>query len=119
MQSPEGNAEVSAHCAGQDAGHVIEELKRELGEARRREAATSAILKIISSSPTHVQPVFEMIVHSAVLLCGGLFGFLLRYDGELMHLVANVNHSPAGLEAYQRVYPRPPSRETARYGERR
>ena len=113
MQSPEGNAEVSAHCAGQDAGHVIEELKRELGEARRREAATSAILKIISSSPTHVQPVFEMIVHSAVLLCGGLFGFLLRYDGELIHLVANVNHSPAGLEAYQRVYPRLPSRETA------
>src|SRR5262249_7543175 len=77
------------------------------------QTATAEILRVISSSPTDIQPVFETIVHSAVRLCGGLFGGVLRYDGELVHMAANVNFTPAGQEAYRRFYPRPLSRETA------
>src|SRR5262249_21661378 len=88
-------------------------LFTETKEALEQQTATAEILRVISSSPTDIQPVFETIVHSAVRLCGGLFGGVLRYDGELVHMAANVNFTPAGQEAYRRFYPRPLSRETA------
>jgi len=91
----------------------LQARNRDLTDALEQQTATGEVLKVISGSPTDVQPVFETIVHSAVRLCGGLFGGLLRYDGELVHMAATVNFTPAGREAYQRFYPRPPSRETA------
>ena len=52
-----------------------------------QQTATSEILRVISTSPTSVQPVFETIVRNAVSLCGGLFANVFRYDGELLHYV--------------------------------
>src|SRR5712692_213930 len=82
----------------------------ELAEAREREAATSEILRVISSSPTDLQPIFDAIAESAVRLCDGLFSAVLRFDGELLHMVAHHNFTPEAIEAYQRVFPMPPSR---------
>src|SRR5437867_5403940 len=65
----------------------VRDLEERLAEALAREAATSEILRVISSSPTDVQPVFETIIGSATLLCAGVHGVAIRYDGELMHLV--------------------------------
>jgi two-component system NtrC family sensor kinase len=42
---------------------------RDLDETLAQQTATSEILRVISSSPTDVQPVFEAIVGSAVRLC--------------------------------------------------
>ena len=71
--------------------HVEDELaraQRELNEAREQQAATSEILRVISSSPTDVQPVFDTIVRSAVRLCDGVIGAVNTFDGELIHSVA-------------------------------
>src|SRR4029079_5893298 len=83
----------------------VEELRRELAEAHRREAATAEVLRVIGNSPTDVQPVFDTIVRSAVALCNGVFSSLFRFDGELLHFVAQHNYTPFALEEAHRVYP--------------
>ena len=58
--------------------HKVEDRTRDLSEALEQQTATSEILRVISSSPTDIQPVFEAIVRSAVRLCGGLFAIAFR-----------------------------------------
>jgi GAF domain-containing protein len=60
---------------------------------------------VISRSPSDIQPVFDAIVQSAVKLCEGMFGTVLRLDGDRLHLAAHHNLSPAGLQAYREHYP--------------
>src|SRR5262245_46486231 len=84
---------------------LAEALKRE-AEALARETATGEILRVISSSPTDAQPVFDAIVKNAVMLCGGLFSIVLRFDGEFIHFVAHHNFEPDALDAYRRWFPR-------------
>jgi GAF domain-containing protein/CHASE3 domain sensor protein len=48
----------------------VQARTRELTEALEQQTATSAILRVISTSPTEVEPVFETIVRNAVALCG-------------------------------------------------
>ena len=64
---------------------------RELTEALEQQTATSEILRVISSSPPDLQPVFDVIVTNAVRLCGSLASCVWRFDGELIHLVAQHN----------------------------
>src|SRR5262245_40445849 len=92
---------------------TVEELRRELAEARRREAATAEVLRVISTSAADVQPVFDTIVRSAVTLCNGGFSGLFQFDGELVHLVAQHNWSPEALEEAIRIFPAPPNRVIA------
>ncbi len=80
----------------------------DLTEALEQQTATAEILRVISSSPTDVQPVFNSIVASAVRLCNARMGALYRFDGELSHLVAHHNYPPEVLEALQRMHPRRP-----------
>ena len=92
--------------------HKVEERTRELTEALEQQTATSEILGVISSSPTDVQPVFDVIVERAVRLCGGHFGRVYRYNGDLIHVVARHGVSTAGQEELQRVFPRPATDDT-------
>jgi two-component system, NtrC family, sensor kinase len=85
-------------------------LFNETKEALDRQTATSEILRVISSSPTDVQPVFEAIVRSATQLCAGLHGTVLRYDDNLMHLAAHHGYSGESLEQTRRRFPQPPGR---------
>ena len=89
----------------------VEARNREIAEALEQQTATGEILRVISSSPTDVQPVFDTIVESAVRLCNGLFSALFRYDGELITQVAQHNFTPESLEYVRRLYPARPSRE--------
>src|SRR2546428_13939260 len=73
------------------------ECTQELAEARAQQAATSDILRLIASSPTDVQPVFDAIAASAVTLCEAENGGVLRLDGRLIHLVAHYNWSSEHL----------------------
>jgi PAS domain S-box-containing protein len=89
---------------------ALDVRNRDLTESLEQQTATNEILRVISSSPTDVQPVFDTIVHSAVRLCDGLFSALFRFDGELIHQVAQHNFTPEGLEQVRRIYPARPSR---------
>ena len=97
--------------AEQDLARAVEELRRELSEALRREAATAEILRVVSRSRSNVQPVFDTIVKSAVGLCDGLFCGVYRFDGELLHHVAHYNYAPAALAEVQRKFPARPTRD--------
>jgi GAF domain-containing protein len=88
----------------------IESLKNSLSETLEQQAATSEILRVISSAHTDPQPVFDTIVRSAVELCGGLFCSLFQFDGELMHHVAHHNFTYEALEEMHHIFPAPPTR---------
>src|SRR4029450_5962398 len=86
-------------------------LGAQLAEAREQHAGTAEILRVISQSPTDVQPVFETIAAAALRLCRASSGNVFTFDGELIHLAALV--SPKGADAIRKAYPRPPGRDSA------
>src|SRR5262245_53994072 len=104
------SSRVSTAGAPHDREPTVKELKQELAEARRREAATAEVLRVIQTSATNIQPVFDTIVRSAVALCDGRFGGVYRFDGELLHHVAHHNYTPEALEQVQRRFPARPTR---------
>src|SRR5262245_48893596 len=72
--------------------------------------ATAEILRVISSSPTDVQPVFDMIAESAARLCEAQYCFVYRFEGQLLHFVAHHGLTPEVLEINRSSYPAPPGR---------
>jgi GAF domain-containing protein len=82
----------------------------ELTEALEQQTATAEILRVISGSPTDVQPTFYAIAASATRLCAAVNSLVIRFDGRLMHLAAVHNVDPGRLDALQQVFPQPPSR---------
>src|SRR5439155_13899440 len=75
--------------------------------ALEQQTATGEIFKVISSSQTDVQPVFETIIRNAVRLCDGTRGTVFTFDGLHMHIGAQFNTTPAEAEIFQRDYPVP------------
>jgi two-component system, NtrC family, sensor kinase len=91
-------------------GSGVHDLEKRLAEALDRQTAASEILRVISSSPTDVQPVFDAIVLNASRLCGGEYAIVIRYDGEMMHLAAQHNPRPGAAEPVAQLFPRTPTR---------
>src|SRR5258705_8399433 len=91
-------------------GSRVRDLETRLAEALDQQTATSEILRVISSSPTNVQPVFDAIARHAVALCDGVGGMVVRYDGAVMRLAAFHNVGANARELHQTEYPRPPDR---------
>ena len=104
-------AEIAAlreHVASQD--RRIAELQGALGQASDQQTATSEILRVISSSRTDVQPVFDAIVENALPLCGAHFTAVHPFDGELVHPAAAMrNFDPVGAEAMTKQFPMKPT----------
>jgi signal transduction histidine kinase len=66
----------------------VVERTRELTEALEQQTATAEILRVMSSSPTDVQPVFDAIAASAARLCGANDAQVLRVEEQVLRLVA-------------------------------
>ena len=71
----------------------------ELKEAREQQAATAEILKIIASSPSDANPVFEAIATSAKRLIGGFSAAVFRFVADVGCLEAFTPIRPATDEA--------------------
>jgi signal transduction histidine kinase len=95
---------------------LLNELRQrtdDLSESLEQQVATSDVLRVISSSPTNVQPVFDAIAESAVRLCDGQFSFVLRFDGKVMDFASCCGLSAEGLDAFHSILPMPASEDTA------
>jgi hypothetical protein len=90
---------------------VVARLTHELRETTEQHTATSDILRVISSSPSDLQPVFQAMLENAVRLCDAKFGNIYRWDGAALHLVASQNVPPEFVQARGRS-PLRPSRQT-------
>src|SRR6202049_3977609 len=79
----------------------------ETREALERQTATAEILKVIASSPSDVQPVFEAIATSANRLIGGYSTAVFRFVDGVSHLAAFTPTHPAADEVLKASFPRP------------
>ncbi|MBP8297234.1 MAG: GAF domain-containing protein, partial [Burkholderiales bacterium] len=87
-------------------------LFNETREALERQTATAEILKVISSSPSDVQPVFDIIGALAERLCVAEVSVVSRFDGELIQLVALHGVGDEGARLVRRAFPMRPEDET-------
>jgi GAF domain-containing protein len=86
---------------------ALTDAHAQVTEALEQQTATSEILRVISQSPTDVQPVFDTIVRNAVQLCDAIYGLVYRSDGEHVYLAAEHNFTLQQLEEWQQTFPRP------------
>jgi class 3 adenylate cyclase len=86
-----------------DATHETEiaRLTRELKEALEQKTATSEVLRVISSSPGELEPVFQAMLESAIRICRAQFGTLFRFDGEQFRFAAE-SGTPDELANFQK-----------------
>ncbi len=76
----------SSSVAGQET--EVAQLTRQRDEALQQLSATSEILKVISSSPGGLEPVFEVMLERATRICDAKFGFVCLIDGDAFRTVA-------------------------------
>jgi signal transduction histidine kinase len=94
-----------------DANEKIALLEHRLSEALQQQTATSEVLKVISSSPSDLEPVFQAVLANATRICGAKFGTLYLYKGDAFYATAFHNAPLAFVEARKNrpLHPAPDS----------
>ena len=82
-------------------------LLNELRQSLEQQTATADVLKVVSASPSDLQPVFATMLENAVRICDAKFGNIYRRDNEALHIVATHNTPLAFVEALRRSPYRP------------
>ena len=79
-------------------------LLNELRQSLEQQTATADVLRVISSSPGELKPVFQAMLENATRICGAKFGILLLFDGSAMRVVA-MNNPPRAFAEMRRDNP--------------
>jgi GAF domain-containing protein len=77
------------------------ENARLLGELRQsleQQTATAEVLRVISSSPGELEPVFEAVLENAVRICEAKFGMLTLVQGNEYRVASTYGASPEYIE---------------------
>src|SRR5262249_55002024 len=85
-------------------------LLNELRESLQQQTVTADVLKVISSSPGELEPVFEALLENATRLCSAQLGNLMLYENDVFRYVAMYGAPPAFAELRRRdpiIRPRP------------
>ena len=80
----------------------LAETRKALAEALEQQTATSEVLRIISSSPGELEPVFQAMLANATRLCEAKFGMLYLWEGEGQYRVAALHGAPPRLAEERR-----------------
>ncbi len=81
---------------------LLNELRQrtdDLTESLEQQTATSEVLRVISSSPGELEPVFQAMLENATRICEANFGILLSYDGNLFQPRA-IRNAPSALQEF-------------------
>ena len=107
-RNPEAYAALEAELAASRAELACQTAVS--GESQARLEAVTDILRVISASPTDVQPVFDAITERAMALCGARFGGTTRFDGKALQFMSQRGLSSALVEATRAAFPIPVDR---------
>jgi GAF domain-containing protein len=94
---------------------LLNELRQrttDLTESLEQQTATSEVLRVISSSPGELKPVFQAMLENSVRICEAKFGFMNRYEGDTWKIIAVHGAAPAYTEFLQQHGYRRPGPET-------
>src|SRR6516162_9736685 len=80
----------------------LAEAREDLAEALEQQTATSEVLRVISSSPGDLQPVFKAMLANATRICGAKFGAMYLSEGNAFRIVAMHNVPRAFAEMRRR-----------------
>jgi signal transduction histidine kinase len=83
---------------------LLNELRQrtnDLTESLEQQTATSEVLKVISSSPGELEPVFQAILANATRICDAKFGVLFRYENGMFRAAAILNAPQAFVEFHR------------------
>ena len=75
----------------------LERRNADVTEALEQQTATSEILRVISSSPTDVQPVMTAVAERAARLCEATDAQIFRVDGDVLRIAASYGPVPSGF----------------------
>ena len=90
----------------------VTQLIRERDEALEREKATAEVLRVISSSPGELEPVFDAILENATRICEAKFGTLFLREGDLFQAAA-LHNAPRAFAEMRKRHPVRPGPKTA------
>ena len=91
----------------------VQARTRDLTESLEQQTATSEVLRVISSSPGELEPVFQAMLANATRICEAKFGTLWLREGDAFRAVALHNAPPAYAEARRRELRLRPPPDTA------
>src|SRR4029434_9552993 len=79
-------------------------LLSELRESLQRQTATADVLKVISTSPGELEPVFQAMLENATRICDAEFGTLYLRETNSFRIAAT-HGAPRAYEDYLRREP--------------